>query len=173
VSSDEAAPGENVAALAERGQRAAPHFPGSDQAEPTRSATSATGSTAAPSDAEPAAYIVGYGRPPVATRFRPGQSGNPRGGHKGAPHVATIIAAALGERITVTENDRSRRITKFEVAVKQLVNRAAAGDTRATQWLIALAQTQEAKARRPDAESAGEADFVVMAELRRRLAYRP
>ena len=87
--------------------------------------------------------------------------------------MATIIAAALGERITVTENDRSRRITKFEVAVKQLVNRAAAGDTRATQWLIALAQTQEAKARRPDAESAGEADFVVMAELRRRLAYRP
>ena len=89
--------------------------------------------------------FVGYGRPPVATRFRPGQSGNPRGRHKGAPHVATIIAAALGERITVTENDRPRRVTKFEVAVKQLVNRAARGDIRATQWLIALAQTQRPK----------------------------
>ena len=24
-------------------------------------------------------YEVGYGRPPVATRFAPGQSGNPKG----------------------------------------------------------------------------------------------
>jgi hypothetical protein len=27
---------------------------------------------------------VGYGRPPMMTRFRPGQSGNPRGRPKGA-----------------------------------------------------------------------------------------
>jgi hypothetical protein len=87
--------------------------------------------------------------------------------------VATIIAAALGERIRVTENNRSRRVTKFEVAVKQLVNRAARGDTRATQWLIALAQTLEAKPRRTEAEFDSEADLVVMAELARRLTERP
>ena len=39
-----------------------------------------------PFGAAPAAdYTIGYGRPPVATRFRPGQSGNPRGARKGAP----------------------------------------------------------------------------------------
>ncbi len=118
-------------------------------------------------------YTIGYGRPPVATRFRPGQSGNPRGARKGAPHVATIIAAALGERITVKQNDRSLRISKIELAVKQLVNRAAGGDTRATQWLIALAQAQEAKPRQPDAEFDTQADAEVIADLVRRLTERP
>jgi hypothetical protein len=30
-------------------------------------------------EAGPAAYEVGYGKPPVHTRFKKGQSGNPRG----------------------------------------------------------------------------------------------
>jgi hypothetical protein len=32
---------------------------------------------------------VGYGRPPLATRFRPGQSGNPRGRPKGARNLSS------------------------------------------------------------------------------------
>ncbi|HEY3719504.1 MAG TPA: DUF5681 domain-containing protein [Roseiarcus sp.] len=131
-----------------------------------------TGS-AASFDVEPVTYVVGYRRPPVATRFRPGQSGNPRGSHKDAPHVATVVAAALAERVLVKENDGRRKLTKFEVAVKQLVNRAAGGDTRATQWLITLAQTLEANPRRTDAEFDSEADAVVMVELARRLTERP
>ena len=169
MATDEAAPGENVAALAERGRRAAPRFPSSDQAEATRSATA---STAAPFEAEPAAYIVGWRRPPVATRFRLGQSGNPKGRPKGARDLATIIAATLGERVAVNENDRRRRITKLEAAVMQLVNRAAGGETRMIQLLLALVQTHEARAGGA-AESPSEGDFVVMAELRRRLAHRP
>src|SRR5580658_1402193 len=85
--------------------------------------------SAEPSDAKPKAdYIVGYGRPPVATRFKPGQSGNPRGSRKGARHVATILAAVLAERVPVKENGQSLHITKLELAIRQLVNRAAAGD---------------------------------------------
>ena len=42
---------------------------------------------------------IGYRRPPVATRFRPGQSGNPRGRPRGARNLSTVIAAALGERV--------------------------------------------------------------------------
>ena len=41
---------------------------------------------------------VGYGRPPVATQFRQGVSGNPRGRPKGARNFATVVAATLGER---------------------------------------------------------------------------
>ena len=33
-------------------------------------------------------YEVGYGRPPVQSRFQPGQSGNPAGKRKGQPTVA-------------------------------------------------------------------------------------
>ena len=52
------------------------------------------------------------------------------------------------------------------------VNHARRGDTRATQWLITLAQTLEAKTRRTEAEFDSEADLVVMAELARRLTER-
>jgi hypothetical protein len=111
---------------------------------------------------------VGYGRPPLATRFRPGQSGNPSGRARGARNFSTLVAYALSERVAVTENGRRRRITKLEAAIKQLVNRAAAGEARATALLIQLAQANEAKAQ-PDSERVGEADAIVMAELQRRL----
>jgi hypothetical protein len=45
---------------------------------------------------------VGYGRPPLATRFRLGQSGNLRGRPKGARNFSTVIASALSERVAVT-----------------------------------------------------------------------
>jgi hypothetical protein len=51
---------------------------------------------------------IGYGRPPVATRFRRGVSGNPRGRPKGARNIATVVAATLGERISITENGRRK-----------------------------------------------------------------
>jgi hypothetical protein len=40
-------------------------------------------------------YEIGYGRPPIHTRFKPGQSGNPAGRPKGAQNSATEIAAEL------------------------------------------------------------------------------
>ena len=112
---------------------------------------------------------VGYRRPPIGTRFRPGQSGNPRGRPKGARNLSTVIAAALGERVAVTENGRRRRITKLEAAIKQLVNRAASGEARATQLLLALVAANEARPAQSDADRLGEADAIVMAELTRRL----
>ena len=91
---------------------------------------------------------IGYGRPPRATRFRPGQSGNPRGRAKGSRNLTTIINAALNEPVIVTENGRRRRITKLEAAIKQLVNRAAAGEARATRQAIELAEANESSSRR-------------------------
>ena len=112
---------------------------------------------------------VGYGRPPVGARFRPGQSGNPHGRPRGARNLSTVVAAALSERVAVNENGRRRRITKLEAAVKQLVNRAASGEARATQLLLALVQANEARPAQQDANRVGEADAIVMAELTRRL----
>jgi hypothetical protein len=113
---------------------------------------------------------VGYGRPPMTTRFRPGQSGNPRGRPKGARNLGTVIAAALSERVAINENGRRRRITKLEASVKQLVNRAASGEARATQLLLALVQANEARPAQQDARRLSDADAIVMAELTRRLS---
>jgi len=116
-----------------------------------------------------AAYEVGYGRPPREHRFPPGRSGNPRGRPKGARCLASVVAATLSERIVVTENGRRKRITKLEAAVKQLVNRAASGEARSMQLLLALVQAGEARAAESPAAEFGAADERVLGELMRRL----
>jgi hypothetical protein len=114
-------------------------------------------------------YRVGYCRPPLSSMFRPGVSGNPRGRPKGVKSLAAVVAATLGERIAVTENGHRKRITKLEAAVKQLVNRAASGEARAMQLLLALVQASEARPPQADANRLAEGDEIVLRELQRRL----
>jgi Family of unknown function (DUF5681) len=40
-------------------------------------------------------YKVGKGRPPLSTRWKPGQSGNPKGRPKGAKNMMTCFREAL------------------------------------------------------------------------------
>lgn len=80
-------------------------------------------------------YEVGYAKPPRGTRFKKGRSGNPRGRPKGALNIDSVLDRALQEKIFVNENGRRRRITKKQGAVIQLVNRALAGEPKATQLL--------------------------------------
>jgi len=60
-------------------------------------------------------YEVGYGKPPCHTRFVKGQSGNPRGRPPGTKNLKTLLSEALNEMVIVTDNGRSRKITKREV----------------------------------------------------------
>lgn len=79
---------------------------------------------------------VGYKRPPVGTRFQPGQSGNPKGRPKGSRNFGTVLDKELDTRITVTENGKRKKITKLEAAAKQLANKGAAGDPKAMPILL-------------------------------------
>ena len=42
-------------------------------------------------------YAVGYGKPPLHTRFRKGRSGNPRGRPKRATDLASLLSRALDQ----------------------------------------------------------------------------
>lgn len=91
-------------------------------------------------------YEVGFGKPPSHSRFKPGQSGNPSGRKHGSKNLATIVRKAVNERVKVSENGRRHSMTKLDAAVKQLVNKAASGDQKANQLLLALVQVIEGRA---------------------------
>jgi len=96
---------------------------------------------------------VGYGHPPEATRFKKGQSGNPKGRRKGSLNVATVFAQTLRERVVVNENGHRKTMTKFEAAIKQFVNKAASGDLRALQLLMSLSREADARQRQEPSNS--------------------
>ncbi len=77
-------------------------------------------------------YEVGYRKPPKETRFKPGQSGNPKGRPREALNRKTRLEKAALEKIAVTENGRTRKLSKIDVIEKTLMNKAAAGDKQAT-----------------------------------------
>src|SRR5262245_27530531 len=80
---------------------------------------------------------VGYGRPPVNRQFKPGQSGNPRGRPKGSKNLVTMVAEALNEKIKVrTKDGRTRTLSKQELMVEVMINKAAAGDTKAFAMVV-------------------------------------
>ena len=113
---------------------------------------------------------VGYRTPPEATRFKKGVSGNPRGRPKGSLNVATVLARTLREKVVINENGRRKTVTKLEAALKQLVNKAAAGDLRALRHLTALAHDAEAQQNTRDTQlqDLGELDRNVMQGILRR-----
>jgi hypothetical protein len=138
------------------------------QADPAPAAIEAGSATATGGER------VGYGRPPVASRFRPGRSGNPRGRPRVERSLSAIVAAALRQRITVTENGgRVRHMSKLEATVRQIVNSAVEGEPRSTKLLFALIKADERLAAGPAAKMVSEADAIVIAELRRRLRSGP
>jgi hypothetical protein len=113
---------------------------------------------------------VGFRRPPEATRFKKGVSGNPRGRPKGSLNVATAFMKALGEKVVINEHGQRKTVTKFEAALKQLVNKAASGDLRALAQLIALAKDAEAQQNIPGAQESilSDLDREVMDNILKR-----
>ena len=83
-------------------------------------------------------YEIGYGKPPRHSRFQKGQSGNSRGRPRAANNFTTIVGEALREPVVINENGRRKRATKAEVIGKQLVNKAAKGDTKLILLLISF-----------------------------------
>lgn len=70
---------------------------------------------------------VGYGKPPKRTRFKPGQSGNPKGRPKrafGKHHLANVILQRARE-IFIEEGDRKMPIREGDTVINLTAYRAA------------------------------------------------
>ncbi|UWR01742.1 hypothetical protein K3740_11760 [Ruegeria conchae] len=83
-------------------------------------------------------YEVGYGKPPKATQFKKGRSGNPKGRPKGAKGVNARLKRELEAKITVREGNREVRISKAEAIAKRVTASALKGDTKMLMALLKL-----------------------------------
>jgi hypothetical protein len=81
---------------------------------------------------------VGYKKPPAATQFAKGKSGNPKGRPKGSKNLRTVLEEELSAKITVQENGKKLRLNKRGVIVRSLANKAMTGDIKAAQTLLNL-----------------------------------
>ena len=125
-------------------------------------------------------YEVGYGKPPEASRFKPGTSGNPKGRPKGSKNkrpgmheerLKEIILDEAYRGVTVRDGDRNVTIPMAQAVMCSIAVNAAKGHSRA-QRLFAelLAQTESARKNLHDRllETAIEYKVSWERELRRR-----
>ncbi len=87
----------------------------------------------------PADYEVGYGKPPVRTRFKAGVSGKPRGRPRGAKtktpalneeRLKDIIMEEAYRSITVRDGERNISVPMAQAVMRSLAVNAAKGDHR-------------------------------------------
>ena len=88
-------------------------------------------------------YNVGPGRPPKEHRFKPGQSGNPKGAKRKpksmAPDLKVALEQALNKTIKLKQGEKERIVSMAVAGIEQLVAQYVKGDRHARRDLIALA----------------------------------
>ena len=117
-------------------------------------------------------YEVGYGRPPKRGRFKPGQSGNPKGRPRGRKNIHTILEETLFRLVTITENGRKRKVPAIEALFLSLLRKSLDGDMRAFEKLTKQLPMLQAAMAADEAREGGEAvdpetDAEALAEFTR------
>jgi hypothetical protein len=122
-------------------------------------------------ETKPPDYEVGFGKPPAASRFKKGRSGNPKGRPKGKPNASTEILRALSTKVVIKGNGRRREVSKFTAAMIQLANKAAGGDLRALNLVTTLTRLAEERIEQEALieTSMKDADKLVLQGLMERL----
>jgi hypothetical protein len=125
-------------------------------------------------------FAVGYKRPPRHSRFKPGQSGNPKGRPKGARSPRVLWNEMIEGTVVVNDGKRRRRVTKRELIYSTLLASAARGDAKAREQvlrqderMLASAEPVDAAAPAQDMEAADRAALERFVELRPKLAKAP
>ena len=83
-------------------------------------------------------YVVGYGRPPVATRFQPGKSGNPKGRPKAAKSLNTLARELLTGKVPVRTGSGQKKMHRIEAVLHKAFELALKGNPRALSQILNL-----------------------------------
>jgi hypothetical protein len=85
-------------------------------------------------------YTVGYGRPPKATQFQSGRSGNPKGRPKGSRSVLAKLREVYTDKVSINDGQKRRRVSRIEALLLKQWQRGVQGNERATQAAIKNAE---------------------------------
>lgn len=81
--------------------------------------------------------VVGYGRPPRASQFKPGQSGNPKGRPKGSKNESTILKQMLNEKLSMRQpNGRVKKIPALEGIHRNQLEQALKGEVKSAAFVL-------------------------------------
>ena len=97
---------------------------------------------------------VGPGNPPLHTRFKPGQSGNPDGRPKGSKNFAALLDRELRRLVTVEVNGKPRRKPAQELIARRLTLDSMKGMHKAIELVMRLSTAAQ-----PKEDSLPEATF--------------
>ena len=113
-------------------------------------------------------YEVGYKKPPKATRYKKGESGNPNGRPRRIDEPfdpSVVLQAVENEQVVVAlENGKRKLMTKLEAQFRQLFKKAIAGDLKAARAIVRMAEVYFT----PDARAVGPGEVMNRREARRR-----
>ena len=88
-------------------------------------------------------YEVGYGKPPKARQFKPGQSGNPKGKRKRPKTAADVVDKLFQQKVEVNVGGRKKRLPFLEVVLRTHLTKAAKGDQASTRLVLELLKSHQ------------------------------
>ena len=108
------------------------------EAEDAGTSARATRGTRGSQSPEGRDYEIGYCKPPKATQFKRGTSGNAKGRKKRPPTVFQQIQELLAQRVTVTVDGKRKNLSALEIMLKSIANAGMKGDLKAVSFLLQL-----------------------------------
>jgi Family of unknown function (DUF5681) len=79
---------------------------------------------------------VGYGKPPRASQFKPGRSGNPTGRPKGSKSEASILQELLQHKVALNERGKTRKIILLEAILRKVAEDCLRGNVKSVNFLL-------------------------------------